>query len=236
MYYHVGGSVRDLLLNQKPKDFDVAVVADSFESMVADLKSKKCTIYQTKPEYFTVRANCQDATFLICKAFPKIEVKSCDFVLCRKDGTYRDGRHPHDVSPGTLKEDLARRDFTVNAMAYDPSTDKLIDPFGGQTDLEARLLRCVGDTKTRLTEDPLRMIRAIRFIITKNFSLETKLEQFIKSQENTSLLEVISSERIYQELRTCFAFDTVRTLDTLAQFPNLRNYIFSKKKSLYNLS
>lgn len=99
-YYHVGGSVRDILSGEIPHDLDIAVEASSFQEMIRDLEAKNLKIYNLKEEFFIVRASCQDAKFLECKYFEIIKKTSCDFVLCRQDGFYRDGRRPDQVTVG----------------------------------------------------------------------------------------------------------------------------------------
>src|SRR4051812_36297006 len=115
--YEVGGHVRDSLLGIKSKDIDFAVEAESFMELFNWLNAQKFDIFLITEEYGTIRAR-----------FPKGHVNAgltADFVLCRKDGNYSDGRRPDSVSPGTIFDDLARRDFTVNAMARDLETGEL---------------------------------------------------------------------------------------------------------------
>src|SRR6478735_1674813 len=157
-FYQVGGCVRDSLLGVESKDIDFSVEAPSYEAM-REAVIERCggnpeSIKVDKPEFATIRA-----------IDPKLG--GVDFVLCRKDGAYSDGRRPDSVEMGTLLDDLARRDFTVNAIAR-ADDGSLIDPFNGQADLKLRLLRCVGGVD-RLREDSLRMLRAFRFAITKGF-------------------------------------------------------------------
>ena len=116
----------------------------------------------------------------------------------RVDGAYRDGRHPDAVSfAGSIEEDLARRDFTVNAMAFHPSRG-LLDPFGGQADLAAGILRTVGDPRERFAEDALRILRGCRFVSQLGFALEEAAWAAAVSQK--SLLARVSAERIFHEL------------------------------------
>ena len=116
----------------------------------------------------------------------------------RIDGDYSDHRHPNDVTFTTrIEEDLARRDFTVNAMAYDGET--LVDPFGGQADAANRLLRCVGDPDRRFQEDGLRILRALRFSAVLDFAIEPATAEAV--HRNRELLRKIAVERLYAELR-----------------------------------
>ncbi len=218
-FFQVGGSVRDSLLGIESKDIDYAVEAPSFAAMKAAILDRGGEIFVEHEHFLTIRAKV-----------PKLG--ACDYVLCRKDGTYdTDGRRPDFVEPGTLLDDLARRDFTVNAMARGED-GVLVDPFGGQNDLKARTLRCVGNTEKRMKEDSLRMLRALRFAVTKGFGIEASLSYFLSSAENAKLLDNISIERIREELLRCFAFDTLQTLSWLAEYRHLRKAIFDRNLKL----
>ena len=214
--YKVGGCVRDSLLGVKSKDIDYSVEAPSFEAMYEAIKMLGAEIFLEKPEYFTIRAKWRD--------------DAADFVLCRKEGSYYDGRHPSSVEVGTIYDDLARRDFTVNAMAQvvDDPNGTIIDPHGGMRDLQSRMIRCVGSAGERFTEDGLRMLRAIRFSITKDFILDSDI---IALLINRSFWEPrlggVSIERIREELHKCFIHNTPRTLATFDLYRSLRGYLFT---------
>ncbi len=200
--YLVGGIVRDRLLGIQSKDWDYAVEAPSYEAMVSWIKERG-KIFLEKPEFLTVRAHLAGG-------------QPADYVLCRKDGQYSDGRRPDTVEPGTLFDDLKRRDFTVNAIAYDEETGQYIDPHGGQEDLKMRDLRCVGKTKDRFSEDALRMLRAIRFSITKDLTMSGSiLDSFYDKDLLALLRDKISSDRKRDELEKCFRFSTKKTIETL---------------------
>lgn len=215
-YYRVGGAVRDSLLGLKSKDIDYAVEAGSYEEMLADLKALGAEIFLEKPEYLTVRA--------------KMHGEASDYVLCRKDGAYYDGRHPDTVTPGTIYDDLARRDFTINAMAVHP-VDGLIDPHGGEYDLKMRHLRTVGSAQERFREDGLRMLRALRFSITKGLTLNKDIVRLLKDytfvHEN---IKGVSVERVREELAKCFAHDTYLTIQLLGTFDTLTRNILHDGK------
>lgn len=203
--WEVGGHVRDSLLGIESKDIDMAVEAPSWEAMRAHVVENTKQIFMEKPEFLTIRAMGFDG-------LPK------DFVLCRKDGAYSDGRHPDSVEPGTILDDLKRRDFTINAIARDPETGELFDPFKGSVDLEDKILRCVGSAKERFEEDALRIIRALRFMITKDLSVDFHIGSALfgstsppGSDWGTSLKSV-STDRIREELDKCFRHDTKKTL------------------------
>jgi tRNA nucleotidyltransferase (CCA-adding enzyme) len=215
-YYKVGGYVRDKLLGVESKDIDYAVEAPSFDAMRADLQACGVKIFQERPEFQTIRGNHPTDG-------------GVDFVLCRKEGEYTDGRHPDKVEMGTIFDDLARRDFTVNAMAFDESGD-LLDPHSGLRDLEKKILRCVGDPTVRFTEDGLRIIRAVRFCITKGFFPDNEINDCLsRGHFFCSRLDKIPIERIHQELLRCFKHDTNETFVWFTRYPTLREYIFDRK-------
>lgn len=212
-FYQVGGSVRDHLLGIGSKDIDYAVEADSFDAMRDAVLSRGGKIFLETPQFFTIRANVPG-------------LGSCDYVLCRKEGQYKDGRHPTEVSVGTIYDDLARRDFTVNAMAL-TETGELLDPHGGQQHLRERTLSCVGVASERFTEDGLRMLRAIRFAITKDFLIDDDIVDCLRSPLFfVPRLMGVSQERIREELVKCFAHNTNATLNMLGLFPGLRHHLF----------
>ena len=211
-FYEVGGAVRDWVLELPTNDIDYAVEADSYEAMREAILERGGEIFLESPEYLTVRAKVPG-------------IGPADVVLCRKDGAYSDCRHPDKVEPGTLLDDLARRDFTVNAMARDED-GKLYDPHGGREDLEERTLSCVGDATTRFEEDALRMLRAIRFSVTKYMTLDGDIDKCLKDPRLVKLLEHISVERTREELNKAFKFDTLGTLLLLDKYPLVREALF----------
>lgn len=213
--YQVGGFVRDRLLGARSKDLDYVVLAPSYEEM-REWVAQQGTIFLEKPEFWTIRAQ-------IPGSLP------ADFVLARKDGQYSDGRRPDSVSVGTLHDDLSRRDFTVNAIAYDEETDEYIDPFDGQTDIKNRVLRCVGNAYDRFFEDSLRMLRAIRFSLTKGFEILPSITDCFSNQQLLTRLADIKDERKQGELEKCFAYNTIATLRFFSYFPDLMRAVFSGK-------
>lgn len=207
-FYLVGGFVRDQLLGVKSKDKDYTCVAPSFDAMRQAIIDRGGKIFLETPEYFTIRALVP-------------EFGACDYVLARKESNYSDGRRPDKVEVGTLEDDLSRRDFTVNAMALDEQ-GRLIDPFDGKTDLELKLLKCVGDANERFSEDSLRLLRAVRFAITKGFEFHWEIREALRNKNMIDKLRNVSSERIREELHRCFKFDTRKTLEfVMIKFPLL---------------
>lgn len=174
-----GGCVRDMLLGLRPKDFDVAT--DATPDQVGLLFP---------------RANHVGAQFgvmLVRKYGHEIEVATF-----RSDGVYSDGRRPDRVTFGTEREDALRRDFTINGMFFDTTTDSVIDYVGGREDLQAGLVRTIGDARERLGEDYLRMLRAVRFAARLGFTIEAQSADAITAL--APQLARISPERIWMEL------------------------------------
>jgi len=212
-FYEVGGCVRDEIIGVKSKDIDYAVESPNFDTMRVAIENRGGTIFMEQPEFFTIRA--------------KVPNLGCaDFVLCRKDGHYRDGRHPESVAVGTLHDDLARRDFTMNAIAKDEDGN-IIDPFGGISSIEVGTIRCVGNALTRMVEDPLRLLRALRFAVTKRMGLDKDIKACLENYNLIgSIRNTVSVERIREELTKAFLCDTPATLDYLYQYGHLRTAIF----------
>ena len=208
--FRVGGAVRDSFLGLSSKDVDFAVEAESFEAMVNGVRAMGGEVFLETPQFFTVRANVPS-------------LGAADFVLCRRESGFTDGRRPDHVEMGTIMDDLSRRDFTVNAMAIRVSNGELLDPFNGQIDLSNRLLRAVGDPMERLQEDELRALRAVRFAVTKGFTLDVELAEAMRSVT----LRGVSVERTREELNRAFMVDTLATLELLNSFPNLLNAAFN---------
>lgn len=217
--FEVGGCVRDEILGLKSKDIDFTVVmrsnetnpcfggvnGDYFATMRRKLEREGFEIFLETPEFFTIRAR-----------FPKGNAKykglTADFVLARKEGTYSDGRRPDRVEVGTLKDDLARRDFTMNAIAKD-RTGNLIDPFNGRRDIADRIIRAVGNARDRIIEeDALRGLRAMRFAVQKGFTIDTEVVKVLQSGEFRDALRNISTERQREELEKMFKVNTPASL------------------------
>ena len=207
-FFEVGGCVRDDLLCIPSKDVDFVCEAPSFEAMEQHLREEGFKLYLVTPEFVTIRCS-------VPKSHPLRErCKDADFVLARRDGPTADGRRPQFVEAGTLADDLARRDFTVNALARDID-GKIIDLHGGVEDLENRLLRFVGDPMERIREDGLRVMRGWRFSITKGFEVEGETLKALRSEEAARMLSCVSLERIREELEKMLAHNTLASIDLL---------------------
>lgn len=203
----VGGAVRDALLQRTTKDWDFAVVhPDGFAGMVGQLQTDGFELFLSDEQHGTVRARAPRGWMFAGHVPP---VRTFDFVLARQDVT-TDGRHA-TTRPGTLLQDLARRDFTVNAIAL-TAANVLLDPHNGQADLRDRVLRTVGDPTQRLTEDGLRALRALRFVVTLGFAADPALVQAIR---RGGWFDGVSTERVREELLRAMRHDTVQTLRVL---------------------
>ncbi len=177
--YIVGGAVRNMLLGISPDDYDITT------SCTPDVL---CNIFQK-----TVNTGIKHGTVTVITDGGCAEVTTY-----RIDGQYHNHRSPEMVKyVSRLQDDLARRDFTINAMAYNEKTG-IIDLFGGKNDLKNKIIRCVGEPNLRFKEDALRMLRAIRFASRYNFKIEAKTYDALV--DNLHLLKNISNERIYSEL------------------------------------
>ena len=217
--YEVGGCVRDELLGLKPKDLDYTVVAGSYTEMESYLIDNGFEIFDPQPKYLRITARFPQHT-------KEKRAKVADFVLSRREGFYHDGRHPDSVEPGTLADDLRRRDFTINAMAR-AEDGTLIDLFEGLEDLNARRLRTVGNAQERFTEDALRAVRALRFAITKGMTLDGAVVDALRSEWLPPLLATISHERRREELLKAFKHDNMKAFNLLAsQTPAFREALF----------
>ena len=178
----VGGCVRDCLLGKSCDDWDITTNA-SPEQICAVFADRKLLMHGIKHGTVTV----------------VIDKKPIEITTYRRDGDYSDNRHPDEVLfTSELREDLSRRDFTVNAMCYNEK-DGLTDLFGGREDLNAGIIRTVGDADTRFNEDALRIMRALRFASVLGFNIEP--DTALSLHKNRQLLKNISAERLFSELK-----------------------------------
>ncbi len=182
-----GGAVRDALLGRSIHDFDVATDAKPDE--LAEIFTNALDI----GKQFGIMMVPLEDTKTAHSRGDKIEIASF-----RSDGEYLDGRHPQSVTFSNAQEDAKRRDFTVNALFFDIQHDRVIDYVGGLNDLKARIIRAVGDPRTRFTEDKLRLLRAVRFSAQLDFKIESETYKAIG--QLASEIQVVSRERITAEL------------------------------------
>ncbi len=179
--YVVGGYVRDMLMGKSPIDSDITTSALPLE------------IKNVFSDYRTVDTGIRHGTVTVITGGVPVEITTY-----RIDKGYSDGRHPDKVTfTDSLREDLARRDFTVNSIAY-CEEEGFFDPFGGRKDIENKIIRCVGCPETRFKEDALRILRALRFASVLSFRLDCETEKAVFSCKE--LLNKVSQERIFQEI------------------------------------
>ena len=248
--YAVGGCVRDLLMDKKPKDWDITTnaIPEQIQKIFPD------SFYENK--FGTVTVKIQNSKFISSLASLDVsrsgqpsswkeedeggvgnsdrteeEISEVEVTTYRVDAKYTDKRHPDSVSfTGNLREDLARRDFTINALALDVKNVRhdgnvrdegnqakrsikrsdlsnltIIDPFCGQEDLKNKFIRAVGEPEERFSEDALRMMRAVRFAVVLDFKIEEKTKKAI--QRNAAWLQAIAKERIRDELEKIIMSD-----------------------------
>jgi poly(A) polymerase len=231
-FYEVGGKVRDEILGFTSKDVDYVAVPsgdlleqytkaeDMFNVLVEYLTKEGFTLFLVTPNCFTVRA-----------MFPKEHQYTgvADFVMARKEIGYIEGTRTPIIQPGTLYDDLERRDFTLNALARNDD-GTIIDYFDGLKHLKLGVLRTPLDIEVTFNDDPLRILRAIRFAITKDLIIEPEMGYIIRKYDYKNKMDVVSGERIREELYKCFKYDTMKTLEYLNSYPTLRDYIFNKTK------
>lgn len=217
----VGGAVRDLLMNKIPHDFDIASSAPP-EAVKRIFKR-------------TIDTGIKHGTVTVIENNIGYEVTSY-----RIEGAYRDGRRPSAVSfTDSLEDDLARRDFTINAMAYNPEGG-ITDIFGGSQDIENKLIRCVGEPEKRFGEDALRMLRALRFSVVLGFDIEEKTAAAIK--KCSPLIKKISFERIRDEINKILMSDCPEGIARLREYgllhyiiPELERCIGERQKNKYHI-
>src|SRR5262245_28659892 len=196
-----GGCVRDQLMDQTPKDYDVAT--DAVPDRIREIFGKRRTLPI-------------GAAFGVITALGPKGAGQIDVATFRRDAAYSDGRHPDAVTFSDAEHDAQRRDFTINGLFYDPLTDQVIDFVGGQEDLKRRVIRAIGDPLARIAEDKLRMLRAVRFAARFDFAIDERTLAAIQQQAHE--LVIVSAERVAAELRLIFTHGSRgRGLELLAE-------------------
>jgi tRNA nucleotidyltransferase/poly(A) polymerase len=221
-FAEVGGAVRDKFIGLESRDVDFVAIPsedimqlsleEAFILLEKELKKREFEIFLSTPEFVTIRAKVPDNHPL------RSRTSVADFVLARRDGPSSDGRRPDYVMPGSLYNDLKRRDFTVNAIAI--YKEEIIDPFGGREDISNNLLRFVGDPNKRIEEDGLRVLRFFRFLITKGFDPETNSWNACMSHKSAEMVSKTKIERIKDEFDKMFIHNSVAALRLIASFPD----------------
>ncbi|PJZ44002.1 CCA tRNA nucleotidyltransferase [Leptospira brenneri] len=221
--YLVGGSVRDLVMGKIPKEYDLTTNAEPKQ-----VKRLFRTVIDTGIEHGTVTVVLDKINY--------------EITTYRIDKDYTDGRRPDHVEFGTtLSEDLKRRDFTMNALAFDLKTGLLVDEHFGLKDIEQKIIRTIGNPIKRFTEDGLRPIRALRFASTLDFEIEPETKKAI--HETKHITKKISLERFQDEvLKSLLGFKPSRMIELLAEesifqifLPNLPTKISPRKEILEKL-
>lgn len=204
--YWAGGCVRDRLLGRVPKDYDVGTSATPEQIQSVFSKRK------------TVAVGAQFGVIAVVGPRPAGQIEVATF---RRDTTYSDGRHPDAVEYSTAEADAHRRDFTINGLFYDPLEDRVIDLVGGVGDLGRGIVRAIGEARARFEEDKLRLLRAVRFAATFEFTLELNTRQALEAMAGQ--ITVVSAERIAAEMRLMLlhrrragAIDLLRDVGLLA--------------------
>jgi len=199
--YWAGGCVRDQMMGRRPKDFDVATSATP--EQIRELFGRRRTL--------AIGAAFGVITVLGGKPLEPIEVATF-----RRDAAYSDGRHPDSVTFSSAEEDASRRDFTINGLFYDPVEKKVIDFVGGCEDMQRRVIRAIGCPRDRITEDKLRMLRAVRFAAALEFEIDE--ETFLAVREMADQIGVVSAERIAAEVtKMLIGRNRVRAIELLLE-------------------
>lgn len=208
--YLVGGCVRDLLIGRKPKDWDIATNANPEEIQTL----YKETFYENSFGTVSVVTESEDATLKVIEITPY-----------RLEGKYSDKRRPDEITwASKLEDDLDRRDFTINAIAYDPSTESLIDPHKGQKDIKDKIVTAVGNPVDRFNEDALRILRAIRIATELGFDISRETSEAI--QKTAQNLTEIAVERIQAEFsRVTISDNPVRGIELMRHLGVLKYII-----------
>jgi tRNA nucleotidyltransferase/poly(A) polymerase len=212
--FKVGGCIRDKFLGIDSKDIDFTFVCEESQTVEQGWSEMRSWMLERGFEIFLETPDC----FTIRAKFPKDHQFSglvADFVMARKEVGYMEGTRRPILELGTLEDDLLRRDFTLNALAEDEDGN-IIDLFGGIEDLKMGILRTPMDARITLMDDPLRILRALRFTITKDFSMSDDIWEAMKQEGILKKLEqTVSGQRIREEIDKMMRFNTTRSFRLL---------------------
>ncbi|MBR2013590.1 MAG: CCA tRNA nucleotidyltransferase [Clostridia bacterium] len=212
--YLVGGCVRDAYMGIAPQDYDITTSA---------LPEQTKEVFRNAR---VIETGLAHGTLTVLTENGPVEITTY-----RQDGDYSDHRHPDAVYfTRSLEEDLARRDFTINAMAMD-GRQNLVDLFGGRADIDAKIVRCVGDAEHRFEEDALRILRALRFAARFGFSLEAQTQAAMQGKKE--LLKTVAAERIFAEL--CGLLKGDYAAETLAEYREVAEVILPELRGFHRL-
>lgn len=214
--FAVGGCVRDFIMQRHCDDIDIATSAKPFESEKV-FKDNDIKFIETGLKHGTITAIIDGSTY--------------EVTTYRSDGDYKDSRHPENVEFVTdISQDLSRRDFTINAIAYNDNAG-FVDLFGGKNDINNKIIRAVGDPDTRFKEDALRIMRAIRFSSVLSFDIEIETKKAVF--KNKELLKNISAERIFAELSKLLMGDNV--FDVLMNYRDIIAVIIPELEPVFDV-
>ena len=214
--FAVGGCVRDFLMGRPCDDMDITTSARPAETEKI-LNDHHIKFIETGLKHGTITAVTDGGSF--------------EITTYRTDGVYKDNRHPEHVEFVTdIKEDLSRRDFTINAMAYNDRVG-IVDLFGGRDDLDKKIIRAVGDPDKRFKEDALRIMRAIRFASVLSFDIETQTKKAIFN--NKDLLKNVSYERIFAELSKLLLGENV--FDVLMEYREIIGVVIPELQAIFHI-
>lgn len=214
--FAVGGCVRDFLMGRPCDDMDITTSARPAE-MEKILNDHHIKFIETGLKHGTITAVIAGGSF--------------EITTYRTDGVYKDNRHPEHVEFVTdIKEDLSRRDFTINAMAYNDRVG-IVDLFGGRDDLDKKIIRAVGDPDKRFKEDALRIMRAIRFASVLSFDIETQTKKAIFN--NKDLLKNVSYERFFSELSKLLLGENV--FDVLMEYREIIGVVIPELQAIFHI-
>ncbi len=211
----VGGCVRDMLMGLRPHDWDIATPASCAQVCGLFARTAPTGVRYGTVTVFYRRGKAEITTF-------------------RSDGEYRDSRHPENVVfTGSIEQDLARRDFTVNAMAMDLH-GRVFDPFGGRADIAAGVIRCVGDPYERFSEDALRILRAVRFSARFGWRIDDKTLAAMSAK--APLVADISAERVRYETEQIICSCHPEYIERLTEFRIYNNYVNKTGEKRYSFA
>jgi len=217
--YEVGGCVRDSFLGVESNDIDYAINARTFDEMRKYVTANSKKIFLEKPEQGIIR-------YLNLDGIPE------DMALCIKNRE----QNGIVIETGSIEDDLSNRDFTINAIAKLRGTSEVIDPFNGVDDIQKKIIRCVRKPEEIFKDDPVRMIRAIRFKIQFDFSYDTELDDFFNSDINFDWLLEVDRERVRQELDKCFKVSVDKSLCEVFRLgAHFREVLFLKHELSINI-
>lgn len=213
--YIVGGCVRDLFLNNSPNDYDITTSAKPEE------------ILEIFSDFNVIKTGLKHGTVTVV-----IDSFQYEITTYRIDGEYTDNRHPEEVNfTDDIIDDLSRRDFTINAIAYNPNTG-LVDPFNGYEDIKSKTIKCVGNPDKRFTEDALRILRLIRFSSVLDFTISKRTKE--SAFKNKNLIKNISVERIAQEFNKILLGKNVKQV--LLEFSEIITTFIPEIETMFNFN